>query len=145
MCGVDRYSSVNCTHQEFNAEDVSVIKKFDEGEDIFKEGDVGTEAYLIKSGHVSISRMSKGEKVHLAVKCEGEIVGEMSLLDETECSATVTASSPVELEVITKANLEELLADAPEMLATIMHQLMESLRSSNDLLSMYSAQLDEMA
>lgn len=122
-----------------------MIKKFSEGDEIVKEGDIGSEAYLIKSGHVSIWRMSNGEKVHLAVKCEGEIIGEMSLLDETECSASVTAASAVELEVITREDLAKLLDEAPGMVSIIMHQLMESLRASNDLVAMYSSQMDEQA
>ena len=120
-----------------------MIKKFEAGQSIFTEGGVGNEAYLIRSGHVSIWRQSKGEKVHLAVRDEGEIIGEMSLLDETECSASVTAESAVELEVITRDDLAKLLEQAPDMLSKIMSQLMESLRSANDLVSMYSSQLDE--
>ena len=119
-----------------------MIKKFDAGQSIFTEGGVGKEAYLIKSGHVSIWRQSNGEKVHLAVKDEGEIIGEMSLLDDTECSASVTAETPVELEVITRDDLAALLDEAPELLSKIMSQLMESLRTANDLVSMYSSQID---
>ena len=120
-----------------------MIKKFDAGQNIYTEGSIGEEAYLIKSGHVDIWREIKGEKVHLAVRAEGEIIGEMSLLDETECSASVTAAAAVELVVITREDLAKLLDEAPEMLSKIMHQLMESLRSANDLVSMYSSRVEE--
>lgn len=119
-----------------------MIKKFEAGERIFSEGDIGKEAYLIKSGHVSVWRLSNGEKVHLAVKDEGQIIGEMSLLDETDCSASITAETPVELQVITRDDLAALLNDAPELLSQIMSQLMESLRSANDLVAMYSSRID---
>lgn len=120
-----------------------MIKKLEAGQFIFREGEVGREAYLIRSGHVAIWTERGGERVHLAVRDEGEIVGEMSLLDETACSASVTAESDVELEVITREDLEGMLEGAPAVLSTIMHQLMESLRNSNDLVSMYSSRLDE--
>lgn len=118
------------------------MKTFEAGQEIVKEGDLGTEAYLIKSGQVSVWREREGEKVHLAMKCEGEIVGEMSLLDETECSASVTADTDVEAEVITREDMEQMLKDAPDVLSTIVHQLMESLRTADDLVAMYSSQID---
>lgn len=120
-----------------------MIRKFNAGEFIFREGETGVEAYLIKSGHVSIWTEREGERVHLAVRDEGEIVGEMSLLDETACSASVTAESDVELEIITREDLERMLAGAPALLSQIMHQLMESMRNANELVSMYSARFDE--
>lgn len=120
-----------------------MIKKFKAGQFIFMEGATGEEAYLIKKGHVSVWTERAGERVHLAVKDEGEIVGEMSLLDETAYSASVTAESDVEVEVITRKDLERMLEKVPALLSQIMHQLMESLRNANELVSMYSARPED--
>jgi len=117
-------------------------KTFEAGQEILKEGEPGTEAYLIKSGQASVWRERKGEKVHLALKCEGEVIGEMSLLDDTECSASVTAETDMEVQVITREDMERMLEDCPQVLSVIVRQLMESLRTADDLVSMYSAQLE---
>ncbi len=118
-----------------------MTKTFEAGQHIFEEGSIGAEAYLIRSGRAAVWREQDGEKVHLAVKCEGEIIGEMSLLDNAECSASVTAETQVEVDVITREDMEKMLAEAPETLSLVVHQLMESLRTSNDLLLMYSSRI----
>lgn len=114
-------------------------KKLEKGENLFKEGDIAQEAYLIKNGYVSIWRTEDSRRINLATKSEGEIIGEMALIDDTTRSATVTAESNVEVEIITKSQLEAMLARSPETVSVILHQLLESLRSSNDLIAMYAS------
>jgi len=115
------------------------VIRLQKGQNLFKEGENASEAYLIKSGYVSIWRLEDSKRVSLATKAEGEIVGEMALIDDTCRSATVTAESDLEVEVISKESLELMLAKAPETLSAILHQLLESLRSANDLISMYAS------
>lgn len=112
-------------------------KKLKKGENLFREGDIAREAYLIKNGYVSIWRTEDSRRVNLATKAEGEIIGEMALIDDTTRSATVTAESDIEVEIITKVQLETMLSNAPETLSVILRQLLESLRNSNDLIAMY--------
>lgn len=114
-------------------------KKLKKGDYLFKEGETASEAYLIKNGYVSIWRTEDSKRISLATKAEGEIIGEMALIDNTSRSASVTAESDLEVEVITKEELEAMLSNAPETLSVILHQLLESLRSSNDLIAMYAA------
>jgi CRP-like cAMP-binding protein len=114
-------------------------KNFERGETIFKESEIGTEAYLVKKGHVAIWRQEGDQRVHLAVRNEGAIVGEMALVDDTVRSATVTAEDDVETEIITRADLQKMVEMAPVALAAILHQLMESLRTADDLISMYAS------
>jgi CRP-like cAMP-binding protein len=121
-----------------------VSKDFKAGESIFQEGQPGREAYLIREGYVAVSRMENGRQTSLGTRCEGEIVGEMALIDDTVRSATVTAGSDVKVQVITKEDLQSALSQAPEILGTILHQLLESLRTSNDLVAMYAARVDEL-
>lgn len=114
-------------------------KVFGRGETIFKEGEIGTEAYWIRKGHVSIWRQEGDQRVHLAVRAEGDIIGEMALIDETDRSATVTAEDEVEVQVITRDDMHKMVKMCPKPLAAVLHQLMESLRTSNDLISMYAS------
>jgi CRP-like cAMP-binding protein len=116
-------------------------RSFAANEDLFKEGEHGNEAYLITSGYVTVWRMESGQRVNVATLDQGAIIGEMALVDDTVRSATVTAQEPVEVEVITEQAMSALMAEAPDALTTIVHQLMESLRCSNDLVSAYAARL----
>ncbi len=119
-------------------------RTFKPGEVIFKEGQQGHEAFLIQDGYVSVWRTEDGRRVDLGTRSEGEIVGEMALIDDTERSATVSAGSDVTVQVITKKDLDAALSKAPEVLSTILGQLIESLRTSNDLVAMYASKLQEL-
>ncbi|MDD4871819.1 MAG: cyclic nucleotide-binding domain-containing protein [Kiritimatiellae bacterium] len=114
-------------------------KKLKKGENLFKEGETASAAYLIKNGYVSIWRTEGTKTINLATKAEGEIVGEMALIDDTTRSATVTAGCDVEVEIITRAQLDNMLSKAPETVGVILHQLLESLRCANDLIGMYAS------
>lgn len=113
-------------------------RSFGDGEKIFGEGETGNEAYLITKGYVAVSRQEDGETVALGTRAEGEIVGEMALIDEAPRSATVTAEGEVEAQVLTKEAVEQMLAGTPETLQIMLRQLLESLRCANDLIAMYA-------
>jgi CRP-like cAMP-binding protein len=116
---------------------IMLLKKmFDTGNVIFKEGEMGTEAYLIRSGYVTIWKMEAGRVIELATRGPGEIIGEMALIEERPRSASVTAKGKVEVEVITRNELKKMMEGVPEPLAMIIHQLMQRLRDTNELAAM---------
>jgi CRP-like cAMP-binding protein len=117
-------------------------KTFESGQVIFNEGDVGTEAYLLRSGYVTVTKLEEGKTVELATRGPGEILGEMALIDDKPRSASVIAKTRVEAEVITRADLKDMLAHAPEPLVTILHQLLVRLRDANELAASYMAEND---
>ena len=114
-------------------------RTFKTGDVIFKEGEVGTEAYLIRSGYVAITKTDSGQTIELATRGPGEIIGEMALLDEKPRSATIVAKSQVEAEVITRSDLRKMLENAPEPLVTIINQLLVRLRDTSDLAASLAA------
>ena len=65
--------------------------RYEAGEVIIRENEVGETAYVIAQGRVEVSKQLDGQKVHLAYLGAGEIFGEMSMIDEKPRSATVTA------------------------------------------------------
>jgi CRP/FNR family cyclic AMP-dependent transcriptional regulator len=69
-------------------------KKFSNGDVIFKEGSSGTGMYILAKGQVDI-QMSMGIESELAtvhVIKEGEVFGELSLVDKVSRSATTKAA-----------------------------------------------------
>ena len=113
-------------------------KSFARGDVIFREGDPGTEAYLIRTGYVSIWKEEDDKHVDLATRGPGEIVGEMALLDDHTRSASITAKTDVEAEIITRADLQKMLEGAPDVLVLILNQLLERLRDTDELVTMYA-------
>ncbi|OGV66391.1 MAG: hypothetical protein A2498_06305 [Lentisphaerae bacterium RIFOXYC12_FULL_60_16] len=121
-----------------------VTRRFARGDLVFRDGDQAQEAYRIVEGFVSIWRDNHGERVNVGTRGDGEIIGEMALLDDTVRSANVTAESDLVVEVITPDVLQSLLDGSPAVLAAILHQLLESLRTANDMLGEYQSRLREL-
>src|SRR6266567_6934639 len=69
------------------------LSRYEAGEVIIQENDLGETAYVINQGQVEVSKELQGQKVHLAYLGAGETFGEMSMIDEKPRSATVTAVS----------------------------------------------------
>ncbi len=73
---------------------------------IFRQGERGDCAYLIRDGKVDISVLNRGERVLVATLGAGEVFGELALIDGSPRSASATTSSGCELVVITASVLE---------------------------------------
>ena len=67
------------------------LRRYEAGEVIIRENEVGETAYVIARGKVEVSKQLGEQKVHLAYLGAGETFGEMSMIDEKPRSATVTA------------------------------------------------------
>lgn len=104
------------------------------GEILIKEQDYGDEAYLIRSGSVAIFRVINGENMLLATLGQGEIVGEMALIDERPRSATVVAAEATDLLVIKRKKFFQLLQEDPDLSIELLKVLFERLRSAQQKL-----------
>ena len=102
---------------------------------IAKEGETGTEAYLILKGKVAIHSDAGGRKKALGLRSVGEIVGEMSLVDHAPRSATLTALSEVYVEVIDRTKFRAILASSHPIVPIAMKGLCSRLREANQRLS----------
>jgi CRP-like cAMP-binding protein len=97
------------------------------GTELVREGDPGTEFFVVVSGEVSVT--SGGTEV--AVLKEGDFFGELALLDPAPRDATVTALSPVEVLVIDARRFRPLLEDVPQLAQQIMVGLARRLREAD--------------
>ena len=114
-------------------------KTFKKGAVIFEEGDDGNEAYVVKSGYVTILKADGDALVELATRGPDEIVGEMALIDDSPRSATLSAKTDLELEIITRKDLKDMMAQLPDAIGTMIRQLLERLRDANELVAMNSS------
>jgi len=107
---------------------------FQPGQVIFREGDTSQEAYRIVRGRVEISILADGKPVILAQLGEGDIFGEMAMVDERPRSASAQALEVTECEVLTPENFNDLVLQRPEVLIPYMASFFERLRTANDRL-----------
>ena len=90
-----------------------------EGTRLIEEGKKGREFFVLVDGSVDVRR--NGRK--LRTMGNGDFFGEIALITDSPRSATVTATSPVRVLVITSQAFQRLLADTatlqPKVLAAL--------------------------
>ena len=79
------------------------------GQHVFEQGQPANAAYLIVAGRVEIRQDGRP----IAELGAGEVVGELGLLLQRERSATVTATTPVEVLALPQAALREAVEEVP--------------------------------
>jgi cAMP-dependent protein kinase regulator len=74
--------------------------------EIVRQGDVGSEAFVVARGLLRVVRREGGDETTLAQLGPGAIFGEMALISEAPRSASVIALEPAQLLVLDRAELE---------------------------------------
>ncbi len=111
------------------------MREFAAGQVIFLEGDPSEEAYVIRSGRVEILKNAASGAVRLSVLGEGDVFGEMGLLDERPRSATARATEPVVASAISRAEFTRQLLFEPRQALDLLRALFERLRVMNQMLA----------
>ncbi len=86
-----------------------------EGKVIAQEGDFGHEFFVVEEGTAEVTR--GGDKV--AELGPGDFFGEIALLEEDRRTATVTATSPMKVVVMSRADFRALDASMPRVHAGV--------------------------
>ncbi len=104
------------------------------GEHVFREGDLGTEMYIIREGRIEILQESPEGSEQLAVLEKGDFFGEMSLLEELPRSASARALSDVQLVRVDGSTFDKMLRSNLEIAVRIMRKLSRRLRQADEML-----------
>ena len=108
------------------------IAKYATGDQIVVKGDPGDSMMAVLKGHVSISTASPaGRHVVLSVLHDGDIFGEIALLDGKERTADVNALTDCEILIVPRRSLWSLLERRPDVCIELMLVLCERLRHTN--------------
>jgi CRP/FNR family transcriptional regulator, cyclic AMP receptor protein len=102
--------------------------QYEQGTEIFKEGDTGDCMYIIQQGNIKIH---KGNTT-LAILKEKEVFGELSLLDADTRSASATADTDCILYKIDQEPFYELMDERPEVAKGFIKILCQRLRTMNE-------------
>jgi CRP/FNR family cyclic AMP-dependent transcriptional regulator len=102
--------------------------QYEQGTEIFKEGETGDCMYIIQQGNI---RIHKGNTT-LAILKEKEVFGELSLLDADTRSASATADTDCILYKIDQEPFYELMDERPEVAKGFIKILCQRLRTMNE-------------
>jgi EAL domain-containing protein (putative c-di-GMP-specific phosphodiesterase class I) len=95
---------------------------------LFREGEPGDAAYLVKSGSIEVFRTRDGSEVAVGVLGPGEFFGEMAALDRRPRTASARAIEACELVVITADQMRRRIADADPVLRLCLQLATDRLR-----------------
>lgn len=95
---------------------------------IFKEGDRGDCAYLVKDGSIEIYKTIDGKEKILGAIGKGGIFGEMALIDDTPRMAASRATEDTQLVVITRMMFSHKLEKADPFIRGLLNIFAANIR-----------------
>ena len=102
------------------------------GEVIFRRGQQGEHAYFIERGTVDVMIEKDGTDFTIAKLGAGEIIGEMSMIDDAPRSADVVATTETELIVIQRSRFIKPLTSADPMMNLILRVVLTRFRNAQN-------------
>jgi CRP/FNR family cyclic AMP-dependent transcriptional regulator len=100
----------------------------DAGRVLTREGESGSEFFVIIDGGVSVTK--NGQEIRSLGP--GDFFGEIALLEDTPRTATVTATSPLRFFVLTRQAFRSMLAHQPELERKVVSALEERVRATSE-------------
>ncbi len=111
------------------------------GTNIMSLGQPGEAAYIIRGGTVKIHvEQLDGRDVVIALRGPGELVGELSVLDNIPRTASVVSLEPVSLLWIDRINFQECLRTIPALSLNLVHVLARRLRVATTQIQLLTTQ-----
>lgn len=111
---------------------VTQEKSFASGDVIFKEGDAGDGIYVVKSGIVQISFVvGQDEQRKFSEVPEGDMFGEMAVMDDVPRSATATAAMDTVVYFIARDTMLTMLESMPRLTISLTQDISRRLRDFN--------------
>ena len=108
------------------------------GEELFAEGDAGDSIWIIKSGRVEVFKNIRGDVDRtLASLGPGDVIGEMSFVNQSRRSAGARTSEASEFQLLSTAAFQRIQAEHPAIAAgfyrNIAAILADRMRNTTDL------------
>jgi CRP/FNR family transcriptional regulator, cyclic AMP receptor protein len=138
MHGVDEFLQTMPLFKDLDKKQRALIartvfeRKFDAGDAIVREGEMGVGAFMIRKGKVAVTKEQDGrEDEELATLGPGEIFGEIALLLDVPRTATVRAVEPTELLGLTAWNFRAELQKSAELSYQLLRIMARRLAEAN--------------
>src|SRR5258706_882864 len=107
-------------------------RRFSSGQVIFREGDTGTEAFLLQEGRVRLIKRVRAVERSLMVLRPGDLFGESAFITGAPRSSTAIALSDGAALALDNATFQNLLENNRSVASRIVQQLVRRLRDAED-------------
>ena len=103
------------------------------GEILLREGEKSNQLFWLLQGELVVVKQLQNHEVVLNQIKEGELVGELSFLDQKPRSATVKAVTDCQLYVLEYAEYQAMLAAQPKWMKKILVTLVGKVRKLSEI------------
>ncbi len=103
------------------SEDIYTL--YDDNCIVFLENEAGHSLYIIQKGEVRITRIYKDKEVLLNILKQGDIFGEMAILEHKPRNANAFTNGPTTLLEVNSSNFEDMVKKYPEIASRIIELL----------------------
>ena len=107
-------------------------KVYEDGEVIIQQGEVGNCMYVIQEGKVGVFMEQGEQEVQLAIRGEGDIIGEMAIFERDVRSATIRALGQVRMLTIDKRNFLRRISQDPSMAFRVVETMSRRIRELSE-------------
>src|SRR5256714_6597272 len=110
-----------------------------DGAYLFREGDSGTEMFVIQEGEVLVTKRAGDQEIHLATLGRGDFLGEMALLEGLPRDADARAVGPTRVLSIGQGGLLMRIRRDPTFAFELLNRLSGRVRELNARLAQLAA------
>lgn len=124
----------------------SAIREYNPGEYICRQGEKGVALFIIVDGEVKvIEEIDQNRSVEIATLGPGKVVGELSIIDGAERTASVIAEKPTTCIVLTSWDFKAVLRSRPEIALDILPVVVSRFRETTLLLRQYGQRKEDVS
>lgn len=110
---------------------MAIVQNLRPNQILLREGEHSSSLYWVQSGQMVVTKKRNGEDIILGHIFSGELVGEISFLDNEPRSATVKALTDCDLIEIPRETFDKIFTGQPRWLEILVKTLAERLRKAN--------------
>jgi CRP/FNR family transcriptional regulator, cyclic AMP receptor protein len=108
------------------------VIRFEKGETIFKQGETGDAAFMIREGKIEVFKRMNGNSQKLAEVVEGDVLGELALFDDRPRMATAVAMTKVTAIRISRQEFLDRMSKIDPILKSMILVMVKRVRQMAD-------------
>ncbi len=98
-------------------ESIGEVKRIADGAFLIRAGEIDSTLFAVEDGHLDIVMMDDGKMAVVATVGPGDVLGEVSFIDDSPRAVSVKAGEETTVRCWDKRTLSEALAFEPQLLA----------------------------
>ena len=119
-------------------------KKYKAGEVIINEGEENRDLYILSEGLLEVSVQDESQKIVVSEIASPEILGEISFLNGTPRTATVSAKTDVEIFILSYEKAQQELSEIPTWFRMVLLAFTNRMKSCDAKIKEYDQKVTQL-